>query len=193
MLLKIKKRKVVYLFCKRKIKINNNANLSFHLINIQKRLVFLIKTEDAFIKYKYLVLPPLFKVFIKNNIIQLNFLNKKSLHNLYRIFVHFINKPKLFYKQIILKGSGFRVVFFSKLNQLECKLGFTHKKYILLPETNQFNVIFQKPILVVLDYNVNRLGNFVKKLQNLKTSNAYSGRGFWELKKEQKLKLIKKQ
>lgn len=193
MLLKIRKRKIVYLFCKRKIKIKKTSNLSFSLINIKKRIVFLIKTSDTFIKYKYIVLPPLFKILIKNNSIHLNFLNKKSLHNLYRIFVHFINKPKIFYKQIILKGSGFRVVFFSKLNQLECKLGFTHKKYLLLPQTNEFNVIFQKPILVVLDYNVNRLGNFVKKLQNLKTANAYSGRGFWDLKKEQKLKLIKKQ
>lgn len=194
MLLKLKKKKkIMYLFCKRQIKINNPFKLSFHLINIKKRLVFLIKTNDNFVKYKYIVLPPLFRIFIKNNIINLHFFNKKSLHNLYRIFVHFINKTQIFYKQVILKGSGFRVVFFSKLNQLDCKLGFTHKKYLLLPITNQFNIIFQKPVLVILDYNINRLGNFVKKLQYLKTSNAYSGKGFWELKKEQKLKLIKKQ
>ena len=183
----------MYLFCKKKIKINNTLNLSFHLINIQKRLVFLIKTNDSFLKYKYIVLPPLFKILIKNNIIYLNFLNKKKLHNLYSVFIHFINKTKIFYKQLILKGSGFRIVFFSKLNQLECKLGFTHKKYMFLPPSNNFNVIFQRPVLVVLDYNVNRLGNFIKKLKNLKSLNSYSGRGFWDLKKEQKLKLIKKQ
>jgi hypothetical protein len=188
-----KKKQVMYLFCKRKIKINNTFNLSFQLINIKKRLVFLIKTNDNFLKYKYIVLPPLFKIRIKNNIIYLNFLNKKKLHNLYSIFIHFINKTKVFYKQIILKGSGFKVVFFSKLNQLECKLGFTHKKYILLPAFNQLEVIFQKPVLVVLDYNINRLGNFIKTLKNLRTFNAYTGRGFWELKKQQKLKLIKKQ
>jgi len=188
-----KKKQVMYLFCKRKIKINNAFNLSFQLINIKKRLVFLIKTNDNFLKYKYIVLPPLFKIKIKNNVIYLNFLNKKKLHNLYSIFIHFINKTKIFYKQIILKGSGFKVVFFSKLNQLECKLGFTHKKYILLPAFNQLEVIFQKPVLVVLDYNINRLGNFIKTLKNLRTSNAYTGRGFWELKKQQKLKLIKKQ
>jgi hypothetical protein len=186
-----KKKQVMYLFCKRKIKINNTFNLSFQFI--KKRLVFLIKTNDNFLKYKYIVLPPLFKIRIKNNIIYLNFLNKKKLHNLYSIFIHFINKTKVFYKQIILKGSGFKVVFFSKLNQLECKLGFTHKKYILLPAFNQLEVIFQKPVLVVLDYNINRLGNFIKTLKNLRTVNAYTGRGFWELKKQQKLKLIKKQ
>lgn len=192
MLLKTKKRaKISYLFCKRQIKVNNIFNLSFHLINIKQRLVFLIKNGDAFIKY--IVLPPLFKILIKKDIIYLNFLNTKKLHQLYSVFVHFISKTKIFYKQIILKGSGFRVVFFSKLNQLKCKLGFTHQKYMMLPTSNQFNVIFQKPILVVLDYNVNRLGNFVKKLQSLKVSNAYSGKGFWELKKEQKLKVIKKQ
>lgn len=193
MLLKIKKRAKVIksLFCKRQIKIDNTFNLSFHLITIKQRSVFLIKTNDVFIKY--IVLPPLFKVLIKKNIIYLHFLNKKILHQLYYTFIHFINKTKVFYKQIILKGSGFRVVFSSKLNQLKCKLGFTHQKYIILPVTNQFNVIFQKPILVVLDYNINRLGNFVKKLQLLKSSNAYSGKGFWEVKKEQKLKVIKKQ
>lgn len=193
MLLKAKKRAKIIksLFCKRQIKIDNIFNLSFHLINIKQRLIFLIKTNDVFIKY--IVLPPLFKVLIKKNIIYLHFLNKKILHQLYYTFIHFINKTKVFYKQIILKGSGFRVVFSSKLNQLKCKLGFTHQKYIMLPTTNQFNVIFQKPILVVLDYNTNRLGNFVKKLQLLKSSNAYSGKGFWEVKKEQKLKVIKKQ
>jgi len=188
-----KKKRVMYFFCKRKIKINNALNLSFNLINIQKRLIFLIKTNDNFLKHKYIVLPPLFKIKIKDNIIFLNFLNKKRFHNLYSVFLHFINKTKIFYKQIILKGSGFKIAFFSKLNQIECKLGFTHKKYIVLPSFNQVEVIFQKPTLVVLDYNVNRLGNFIKTLKNLRSSNAYTGRGFWKLKKQQKLKLIKKQ
>ena len=193
MLLQRKKRKIVYLFCKRKIKINKTLNLSFSLVEIKKRLIFLIKTTDKFVKEKYIILPTLFKICIKENIIYLTFLNKKKFHNLYFMFIHFINKTKFFYKQIILRGSGFKIVFFSKLNQLECKLGFTHKKYIVVPAFNNFEVIFQKPILIVLDYNTSRLGNFIKSIKNTRTSNAYSGRGFWGLKEQQKLKLIKKQ
>lgn len=193
MLLLRKKRKVMHLFCKRKIKINQSSNLSFNLIDIKKRLIFLIKTNDNFLKYKYIVLPTMFKILIKENIIYLTFLNKKKFHNLYFMFIHFINKTKLFYKQIILRGSGFKVVFFSKLNHLECKLGFTHKKYVIVPAFNHFEVVFQKPVLIVLDYNANRLGNFIKTIKNTKTSNAYSGRGFWDLKEQQKLKIIKKQ
>lgn len=193
MLLKKQKKKIIYLFCRRKIKINKASNLSFNLINIKKRQVFLIKTNDSFLKYKYLVLPTLFKVTIKNNSINFLFLNKKKFHNLYSMFIYFINQTKIFYKQLILRGSGFRVVFFSKLNQLECKLGFTHKKYLVVPSFNNFEMIFQKPVLVALDYNTSRLGNFIRKIKNTKKSNAYSGRGFWGLKEEQKLKLIKKQ
>lgn len=193
MLLQKKKRKVVYLFCRKKIKINKSSNLLFSIIEIKKRLIFLIKTTDNFLKDKYIILPTRFKINIKENIIYLTFLNKKKFHNLYSMFVHFINKTQLFYKQIILRGSGFKVVFFSKINQLECRLGFTHKKYVIVPAHNHFDVIFQKPALVVLDYNTSRLGNFIKTIKNTRNSNAYTGRGFWGLKEQQKLKLIKKQ
>ena len=183
----------MYLFCKRKIKINKTSNLSFNLITIKKRLIFLIKTMDSFLKNKYIVLPTFFKISIKDNTIYFSFLNKKKFHSLYYMFIHFINKTKLFYRQLILKGSGFKVVFFSKLNQLECKLGFTHKKYVLIPAFNKLEVILQKPILIVLDYNTSRLGNFIKSIKDTRVSNAYTGRGFWNLKEQQKLKLIKKQ
>ena len=112
MLLQRKKRKVVYLFCRRKIKINKSLNLSFSLMEIKKRLIFLIKTSDKFVKEKYIILPTLFKICIKENIINLTFLNKKKFHHLYFMFIHFINKTKLFYKQMILRGSGFKIVFF---------------------------------------------------------------------------------
>ena len=193
MLLKKKKKKIIYLFCRRKIKISKRSNLSFNLINIKKRLVFLIKTSDSFLKHKYIILPALFKISIKNDSINFLFLNKKKFHNLYSMFVYFINQTRIFYKQLILRGSGFRVIFFSKLNQLECKLGFTHKKYLVVPSFNHFEIIFQKPVLVALDYHTSRLGNFIRKIKNTKNSNSYSGRGFWDLKEEQKLKLIKKQ
>lgn len=183
----------MYLFCKRKIKINKALNLSFNIIDIKKRLIFLIKTNDSFLKYKYIILPTFFKILIKNNMIYFYYLNKKKYHNLYYVFIHFINKTKLFYRQLILKGSGFKVVFFSKLNQLELKLGFTHKKYLILPYFNKLKIILQKPVLIILDYNINRLGNFIKTIKNTRISNAYSGRGFWDLKEQQKLKLIKKQ
>lgn len=193
MLVLKKRKKVVHLFCRRKIKFNKSSNVSFNLIDIKNRLVFLIKTADNFLKEKYIILPTLFKIFIKDNVIHLSFLNKKKFHSLYYMFVHFINKTKLYYRQLILRGSGFKIVFFSKLNQLECKLGFTHKKYVIVPAFNHFEIIFQKPILIVLDYSTSRLGNFIKTIKNTRTSNAYTGRGFWDLKEQQKLKLIKKQ
>jgi hypothetical protein len=193
MLLKRKKRKIINLFCQRKIKIVKTSNVSFNLIEIKKRLVFLIKTADSFLKHKYIILPTLFKISIKNNIISFLFLNKKKFHNLYYMFIHFINKTQIFYKQLILRGSGFKVVFFSKLNQLECKLGFTHKKYVVVPAINHLDVIFRKPVLVALDYNTSRLGNFIRTIKNTKKANAYSGRGFWDLKEQQNLKVVKKQ
>lgn len=193
MLLKKRKRKIVNLFCQRKLKIVEASNLSFSLISIKKRLVFLIKTSDSFLKFKYLILPNLFTISIKENTISFLFLNKKKFHNLYAMFIHFINKTKLFYKQLILRGSGFKVVFFSKLNQLECKLGFTHKKYVVVPTINNLNLIFRKPVLIALNYNTSRLGNFIRTIKNTKKANAYSGRGFWDLKEQQNLKIIKKQ
>jgi ribosomal protein L6P/L9E len=83
--------------------------------------------------------------------------------------------------------------FFSKLNQIECKLGFTHKKYIVVPTINHLDIVFRKPTLIVLSYNTNRLGNFIRTIKNAKKANAYSGRGFWDLKEQQNLKIIKKQ
>lgn len=193
MLLKKKKRKIINLFCQRKIKIVKPLNLSFNIIEIKKRLVFLIKTTDIFLKHKYIILPTLFKIFIKDNTIFFLFINKKKFHNLYYMFVHFINKTKIFYKQLILRGSGFKIIFFSKLNQLELKLGFTHKKYVVVPAISQFNVVFRKPTLIALDYNTSRLGNFIKAIKMTKKANIYTGRGFWDLKEQQNLKAIKKQ
>lgn len=193
MLLKKRKRKIINLFCQRKIKVVEASNLSFGLITIKKRLVFLIKTSDSFLKPKYIILPNLFTISIKDNTISFLFLNKKKFHNLYAMFIHFINKTKLFYKQLILRGSGFKVVFFSKLNQLECKLGFTHKKYVVVPTINNLDLIFRKPVLIALNYNTSRLGNFIRTIKNTKKANAYSGRGFWDLKEQQNLKIIKKQ
>jgi hypothetical protein len=155
--------------------------------------VFLIKTSVSFLKHKYIVLPNLFKIFIKDNVISFLFLNNIKFHHLYYMFIHFINKTQIFYKQLILRGSGFKVVFFSKLNQIECKLGFTHKKYIVVPTINHLDIVFRKPTLIVLSYNTNRLGNFIRTIKNAKKANAYSGRGFWDLKEQQNLKIIKKQ
>ena len=109
------------------------------------------------------------------------------------MFIHFINKTKIFYSQLILRGSGFKIIFFSKLNNLECKVGFTHKKYILIPILSNLKIILRKPSLIVLDYSMTRLGNFIKTIKNARPANAYSGRGFWNLKEKQTLKIIKKQ
>jgi hypothetical protein len=192
MLLK-KKKKIFNLFCSRKIKISNSSNLSFNIIEIKNRLVFLIKTKDNFSKYKYIILPFLFKIIIKDNTLNFFFLNKKKFHNLYNVFLYFINKTKIFYKQLILRGSGFKVIFFSKLNELELKLGFTHKKYVVLPSLSNLEIVIRKPVLIALDYNTNRLGNFIRSIKNTKQTNFYSGRGFWDLKEQQNLKVIKKQ
>lgn len=53
-------------------------------------------------------------------------------------------------------------------------------------------VIIQKFLLIVLDFNSSRLGNFLAKIRKFKTSNAFTGRGFSYFKHKQKLKLIKK-
>lgn len=191
MLLKSKK-KVINLFCHRKLKISKSLNLNFKVLNISNRLFFVIYNIQLQ-TYKYLILPALIKITIENDNISFLFLNKKKYHLFYMTFVKYINKIQIYYKQMLLKGSGFKILFFNKTKQLELKLGFTHKKYVCLPNDKNFEIIIQKPVLILLDYNSTRLGNFIQKIKITKYPNIYSGRGFWNLKEKQKLKIIKKQ
>jgi len=190
-MLLVKKNKVTHLFRKYKVKLNTPYNSLFELKNIKNRIAFYNKSKNA--DSKYLFLPLFFQVKLINHTFEVLFLNNKRNYTFYNFFIRFLTQTQITYQQLILKGSGFKISFLSKLNQLELKLGFTHKKYIFIPTQSKLNVVLQKPMLVALDYNRARLGNFIKSIKNTREINVYSGRGFWDFKKQQKLKAIKKQ
>jgi len=184
---------ITNLFCLFKFKLPNSLNLCIETIKIHNKIVLLIQNTKNKQEYKYIVLPSFFKLFFENNVINFLFLNKKQFHSFYKIFLELINNSKIFYKQLSLKGSGYRFVFFSKTKTLELKLGFTHKKYVALPFDNSINIVMQKPTLILLSFNFAQLGNFSNSIKKTKIPNSYTGRGFWNLKDKQKLKVIKKQ
>jgi len=187
------KKTLLNIFCQRIIKLPKNLIFKFTTIKIAKNTILCI--ENAFFSTKkYIILPSFFKLIIKKNHLFFSFLNIRKFQIIYLIFIFLLNNTnKIFYKQLIIKGSGFKINFISKLNRLDLKIGYTHKNYIFLPKSSFFYAIIQRPILIFLDINTVPLGNLVYKLKNIKNPNSYSGRGIWELKSKQKLKAIKKQ
>lgn len=183
------KMQIKNLFFQKIIKIPLLFNIALKIYTIENFNILFIENSTI---YKYIILPKFFHINIVNNFILCQFFNNKFYYSIYKFFFKFISNIKVFYKQVLIRGSGFKFIFHSKIKQLEFKLGFTHKKYLFLPSNTFFKIIIQKPILILLDYNAVRLGNYTNKIKICKVPNIYSGRGIWDYKQKKKLKIIKK-
>jgi large subunit ribosomal protein L6 len=94
-------------------------------------------------------------------------------------------------KQLLLKGLGFRGSLSSDKRFLELKLGFSH--LINIPAyLKELKISMTNTLLQVEGVERSAVGNFLKKIRNLKAPDSYKGKGFWYKNESKVLKEIKK-
>jgi ribosomal protein L6P/L9E len=94
-------------------------------------------------KSTYLIIPSFIKVELKDSIVIFSVNNKsfsQFLQNFYNSFIFFLkNNEKTFYKKLLLKGLGFKITIFRRLNFttnfriLRLKIGYSHFVYVEIP------------------------------------------------------------
>ncbi len=92
-------------------------------------------------------------------------------------------------KKILLKGLGFRSTFES--NTLTFKLGYSHLNTLQVPEYIK-NVKIKKNTILLESSDKILLGDYMRKIHQLKESDIYKGKGFSYKYDTKKLKIIKK-
>jgi ribosomal protein L6P/L9E len=94
-------------------------------------------------------------------------------------------------KQLLLKGLGFRGALSGDGLFLELKLGFSHLIKIS-SSLKELKISMTNTLLIVEGVESAAVGNFLKKIRNLKTPDSYKGKGFWYKNESKVLKEIKK-
>lgn len=159
--------------------INNENKLFFCYLENAKLL--LIKSILG--GMRYVKIPSNLVLEKQNNILFLKS-NKNALKELIsasnNIKLLFNNINKVFYKKLILRGLGFRMNLVEDKNSLflKLKLGFSHLLELAVPQ-NKIQIFLKKNSLILKSSDLVFLGNFARKLKNLKYPNAYNGKGFW--------------
>lgn len=170
------------------------SKLQISLVSIKNIKFLVVKT--AFNTQKYIKLLPELPFQKKNNTLLLAPATSKpydlpilnSLQFLTRWLKAF-SKP--IRKQLVLKGLGFRGILAADSSFLEFKLGFSHliKVSTLV---NELKVTMNNTLLIVEGVDASKVGNFLKKIKNLKAPDSYKGKGFWYKNESKLLKEIKK-
>jgi len=159
-----------------------------------KNFRFLI-LETSFLTKKYIKLTPVLSVKKENNLLLLNAVNpvqSSLVLNSFNFFTAWLKKfAKPFRKQLFLKGLGFKANLSLDGLFLELKLGFSHliKISTKLPE---LKLIINNTFLSVEGFEAYKVGNFLKKIRNLKAPDIYKGKGFWYKNEVKVFKEIKK-
>lgn len=185
------KNKLCTLYSFYKIYFFKNFHYSIKYLIIPNSLQIVILKNKSNNQNNYFILDSKLLVgVLQNGLYTINFRNTNF--NFIKKLVYLLNYDiHVYYKQLLLKGSGFKCYFFKNTNHLTFKVGCSHKKQIVLPWKG-LRVIIQKYLLIVFDFNNINLGNFTKKIQLIKKFNIFTGRGISLYKNKQKLKLIKK-
>ncbi len=170
------------------------SKLQISFVSIKNIKFLVVKT--AFNTQKYIKLLPEFSFQKINNLLLLpSSLTKSfdvSILNSLQFFTRWLktfNKPVR--KQLILKGLGFKGNLSADGLFLEFKLGFSHviKVSTLIKE---LKVTMNNTLLIVEGIEASTIGNFLKKIKNLKAPDSYKGKGFWYKNESKLLKEIKK-
>lgn len=96
-----------------------------------------------------------------------------------------------FKKKLRLKGLGFRINTDLAKNEIVLKLGYSHLITLNIPDFIT-NVKVKKNLMLIESFDKVALGDFVKKVQDLRKADAYKGKGFSGQYDKKKLKVIKK-
>jgi len=168
------------------------SHIFFVLLNNQKILVI----NTPFNTQKYIKLPDLAfykkKSFLSWSALPtISTFNGPSINSV-QFLTHWVKRfSKPIRKQLLLKGLGFRGSISADGQFLELKLGFSHLIKISTA-LKELKISMTNTLLVVEGSDSATIGNFLKKIRNLKTPDSYKGKGFWYKNESKVLKEIKK-
>ncbi len=145
------------------------------------RFIFLPSFVNYAFNEKSIVLTPLKDTAAKSFI---DFL--KSLNSLKSV-----GEELFFKKKLRLKGLGFRISVDMTKRELSLKLGYSHFVNIEIPYYIT-NIKSKKNIMLLESFDKIALGDFLKKVYDLRKADAYKGKGFSGQYEKRKLKVIKK-
>jgi ribosomal protein L6P/L9E len=158
-----------------------------------KRILTLIKNNSS----AYVQVPSCLEYTILNNLIEIfcNSTLQKDI-SIFHIFEKTVNDVKnnqlsSAKKKILLKGLGFRSTFDSASSTITFKLGYSHLNTLNVPEYIK-NVKVKKNTILLESTDKILLGDYMKKIHQLKESDIYKGKGFSYKYDTKKLKIIKK-
>lgn len=130
----IKKLKLLSLYSILKFKTLINTSIKLKLLRFNKIKIIAIITNTLHNQINYVIISK--KFYLENKIDGIEFLYRNSLENklnLKILMFLLLQDIRIYYKQLILRGNGFKIFFLTKLNQINFKIGYSHKKHILLP------------------------------------------------------------
>ncbi len=155
-----------------------------------KAVVILTKQASSF----YVVIPNELKYVASSTNIEFISESESDL-SFFNAFNNIINQIKsnngFAKKKIILKGLGFRSTFENLNKTLSLKLGYSHMNNLPVPDFIK-NIKIKKNTILLESNDKILLGDYVKKIHELKKSDIYKGKGFSFQYENKKLKTIKK-
>ena len=158
-----------------------------------KRVLTLSKNNSA----SYIQVPTCLDYTLFNNSIEIfcnsNLQKEVSIFNIFNKTITDVKNGSLNLakKKILLKGLGFRCTFDSTLSALTFKLGYSHLNTLNVPDYIT-NVKIKKNTILLESTDKILLGDYMKKIHQLKESDIYKGKGFSYKYDTKKLKIIKK-
>jgi len=168
------------------------SKLFFGSIKNSKLLII----ETAFSTKKYLKLHPAFSVKKAQHFLSICEEKDSDVKGVFEKYTHLcsvwlkkFSKPVR--KQLLLKGLGFKGNISEDGLFLELKLGFSHLVKVAT-NLSELKMSMNTTLLVVEGFEAYKVGNFLKKIRNLKSPDAYKGKGFWYKNEVKIFKEIKK-
>ena len=173
-----------------KISCVKSEKLSFVFSNQEK--YFLLKSNLFF--DKYYKLPTCVDFYKINN--SFNFSVFKNLNFCLSSYVSCFNTWLKSYnrslkKKLILKGLGFRCFLSNDKKQINFKIGYSHIIVLNIPKKIT-SITIDKNFLILESYDRALLGNFSKRIKQLKTLDVYKNKGFSYKNEILSLKPVKK-
>lgn len=164
--------------CTGTIKLFASELTNLFIISFGFKRFFLIKNNQ--ITFKYFYFPHCFSFKKKNDILIFSSQNQeKEFFDLYLTnFLSWLRSSNKKTKQkLILKGLGFRCFLSDDKTKISFKVGYSHIITLDIPK-RVFSITIEKNYLVLEGQDPIILGNFCKKIKELKKIDVYKNKGF---------------
>lgn len=178
-----------------------NLNNKFINISTKKTISFYssskvrIITLSTLFSDQYLILPNYVMVNKKKSVLHLLTNNqadcKLNIKFEEDVLLWIKSASKLYRSKLVLKGLGCKANLSNSQSRLNLKLGYSHVLQLDIP-AERLKVKVYKNVITVQGYNFSEVGDFARKIRDLKLPDSYKGKGIWFKNEHRILKELKK-